>query len=146
MNQQSLFYSDTYAALREVVEAVGKKKVAGDLWPELSPDKAQQRLIDALNPNHRTQLDPMRLMQLLRMGQERGIHTAFDFICDHLDYKRTEPVNPEQQIAELQKDFLRAVEVLENITSEIQRKSESMPRKGPARAERIEANGERRVV
>lgn len=136
MNQQSLFYSDTYAALRETAKAIGMKKAGYALRPELGPDKAGDWLRDCLDPKRREVLPPHCLVGLLRLGQEAGIHDAMWHICDESSYDRANPVNPEQQVAELQKDFLLAVERLKAIHEEIQRKSEAIPRMGPARAPR----------
>lgn len=118
MNQPNLFGDTIYDALEQLVAALGgMKRVGYELWPEEGPERAGQRLRDALNPNHRTNLPPDRLMQLLKMGHGAGIHATFDFICDELDYEKTNPVNREQRVAELQKDFIRTVERLDEVAA-----------------------------
>lgn len=123
MEQPNLFGDTIHDALEALVAALGgMKRVGFELWPDDGPERAGQHLRDALNPKHRTNLPPEKLMALLRMGHKAGIHSAFDFICDDLEYKRTDPVNREQQVAELQKEFLGAVANLERLTGALKAK------------------------
>lgn len=134
MNQQTLFAADIYAALRAVVDVVGKKKAAHALRPEMEIEKAAQWLSDALNPNRRELLPPADLITLLWLGQQAGVHDAMWFICDEANYERARPENPEQQIAELQKDFIRKVDELRAIQEAMERRDTE--RRGPAQAPR----------
>jgi hypothetical protein len=115
MEQPNLFGDTVFDALESLVAALGgMKRVGYALWPDDGPEKAGQHLRDALNPKHRTNLPPEKFMELLRMGHKAGIHSAFDFVCDELEYQRTDPVNREQQVAELQKDFINQAAQLQD--------------------------------
>lgn len=117
--QPNLFGDTIYDALEQMVASLGgNKRVGYELWPEEGPEKAGQRLRDCLNPKHRLVLKPEDIIQLLQMGQAKGYHEAMAHICDECDYEQPEPINREQQVAELQKDFInRATELQETINS-----------------------------
>jgi len=107
--QMELFHEDIYEALRTVIQAAGgAKRVGAELWPEMAADKAGNRLNDCINPGRSEQLSLEQLLFILAKGREAGCHSAMWFVADHCDYRRPEPTEPTDEIAQLQKDFIQA--------------------------------------
>ena len=109
--QGELFYETLTDALRATVDALGGPKVVGQtLWPEKGTDEARRMLLDSLNPDRPHRLDPDRLVLLLKMARAKGIHTATAWILVEVGYGPPIPVEPEDQMAALQREFIAAVE------------------------------------
>lgn len=110
-HQQPLFHEDLNHALDYLISALGgNKKVAVDLWPsmESAPDKAGRKLSDCLNDNHQQKLSPTELLWLLAEGRKQGIHSAMAFITGECGYADPQPIEPEDEAAELQRQFIAA--------------------------------------
>jgi hypothetical protein len=109
--QGELFYETLTDALRATVDALGGPKVVGQtLWPEKGTDEARRALLDCLNPDRPHQLGDDRLVLLLKMSRAKGIHTATAWIMAEIGYAPPQPVEPEDQMAALQREFIAAVE------------------------------------
>lgn len=121
MDQQPLFFEDVYDAFRHIVRTVGPKETGVALFPkkEQDPSAAARYLADNLNPSRDEKLDLEQIMQLLRMGKEKGCHSAINFICDAIGYSRPTPIEPEDEKAELQREFVATVGRLERIASKL---------------------------
>ena len=107
--QLGMFHEDIYDALKDVVRALGGFKKVG---PMLFPGKngsAESYLKDCLNTNRRETLDPYEVLTLLKWGKEIGCHSGIHYICDMAGYGRTEPVNPPDEQAELQRAYIESV-------------------------------------
>lgn len=116
------FFDDINDALREAVRALGGvKQVGALLWPEVAPDTAGNRLRDCLNPERREKLSPEQLVFLLRKSREAGYHAAMEFVTYECGYAKPAPVDPSDKLAELQRQFIDAVEGLTQIQAQIQR-------------------------
>ena len=110
MTQAELFHEDIYEALRTCVGALGgAKKVGVALRPEMAADKAGNWLNDCLNTAKRDKLDIEQVLFILKESRKVGCHAAMFFIADDCDYQRPEPVEPKDEIAELQKAFIQSV-------------------------------------
>ena len=121
MEQLSLVHEDIYDALRTCVQAAGGAKAIGHLlWPELKPDKAGNRLADAMNAMKRDVLNPEQVLLILREGRKAGCHAAMYFIADECDYQRPQPIEPEDEKARLQREYVEAVQQLQKLTSQIE--------------------------
>lgn len=121
MEQASLFHESITEALRATVAHLGGAKVvAGQLWPEKSPDEANRHLLDCLNPDRPARLDPERLMLLLKLARSKGCHTAMAWIATEVGYT-AHPVEPEDEDAELQRQFNAAAEHLEGLVKRMER-------------------------
>jgi hypothetical protein len=108
-------------ALHAAVNALGGyKKVGPVLRPELPIEQAAGWLRDCLNPLRREKLSPEQVMLVLRKAREVGYHAAMHFMAFDTGYKAT-PVDPQTQEAELQEQFILAVERLQGIQSSMQR-------------------------
>lgn len=110
-DQQELFYETLIDAIRATVDALGGPKVVGQmLWHEKGTDEARRLLLDCLNPDRAQRLDPERLVLLLKIARAKGVHTAIGWILDEVGYAKPQPVEPEDQQAELIRQFNRAAE------------------------------------
>jgi hypothetical protein len=120
--QQALFHEDINAALSGLVAALGGAKVVGSrLYPDLNPEAAARRLLDAVNPDRAQQLAPSQLLTLLKWGREAGHHGAMNFLADEAGYGRPPPIDPEDARAELQRQFIDAVNRAEQLGKRLQR-------------------------
>jgi hypothetical protein len=120
--QDQLFYEDIYEALRAAVQAAGGAKVVGPkLWPTKPVPEAQRALLDALNRDRERKLDPEEQMTVLRLAREAGFHGGIRFVCEHLGYSVPHPVDPKDELAELQRRFIEQVDVLHAMGDKIER-------------------------
>ncbi|MBT3042221.1 MAG: hypothetical protein KME67_05105 [Candidatus Thiodiazotropha sp. (ex Codakia orbicularis)] len=110
MEQLELIHEDIYEALRTCIGALGgPKKVGVVLKPEMSVDKARNWLNDCLNPSKRDKLDIEQVLWILRESRKIGCHAAMYFIANHCNYRQPEPIEPLDEMAELQKAFIQSV-------------------------------------
>jgi hypothetical protein len=120
--QQSLFHEDINSALNGLVAALGGAKAVGSkLYPDLSMDSAARRLLDALNSNRDQQLSQTQFLTLLKWGREAGHHGVMEYLADEAGYTRPSPRDPEDQKAELQRQFIEAVKLSEQIARRLQK-------------------------
>jgi len=122
MDQQRLIFDDVLEALGEVVRALGGPKVVGSaMRPELPMDQAAQWVRDCLNANRRERFDPQQVLMLLRKGREANCHAAMHFIADESGYIRPTPLDPKDELAELQRRFIDAAGSVQAIGERIER-------------------------
>lgn len=121
MDQQALFHEDINDALRAVIKAIGgTKEVASRLWPEKTMADAHSYLNDCLNTARPAKLSPEQVLLLLKWAREKGFHGAMHFICAEAGY-RAEPVDPEDERAKLQRDFITAVHAAQHLGDRLER-------------------------
>lgn len=110
MNQEELFFETAEEALGAVVAAGGGFKAVGHrLRPELPTDQAGNWLRDCLNPHKRDKLSPGQLVLLLAEGKRVGAHMAMHFLEREAGYALSQPLEPQDERAELQRQFVEAV-------------------------------------
>lgn len=116
-----MFFDDLEDALREVVRhAGGPKCVGAKLWPEVDPDKAARRLMDCLNDTRREILSPAQAMLLLRIGRQVGCHAAMNYLARECGYADPSPIEPEDEVARLQREFVEATKALGALADRIE--------------------------
>lgn len=116
MAQSRLWYESAEEALQSLVDALGGyKRVGAELWPSLPALEAGRRLADCLNPARAHKLELREVLWLLRKGREAGCHIALAYVNEACGYAPPEPVNPEDEHAKLQREFIAAVESLDQI-------------------------------
>lgn len=116
-----MFFDDVEDALREVVRCAGGPKVVGaKMWPEIEPDKAGRRLSDCLNDSRREVLSPAQVMLLLKIGRQVGCHAAINYMSRESGYSDPMPVEAEDEIARLQREFVEATKALGAMASRIE--------------------------
>lgn len=129
MSQAQLWYETPEDALQSLVDALGGyKRVGAELRPSMPAAEAGRWLSDCLNAARPHKLEIRDLLWLLKKGREAGCHVAIAYINEHSGYAAPDPVNPEDEHAKLQREFINAVANLETIRK------------------RLDANGLRRVA
>lgn len=125
MDQQPLFFEDVYDAFRHIVRVVGPKEAGIALFPKKQdPVSAGRFLADNLNPSRGEKLDMEQIIQLLRLGKEKGCHAAMDYICGAAGYSRPEPITEQDEAAKMMRDWNR-------ISTEIRQLAARLPAKFP---------------
>jgi hypothetical protein len=126
VDQQPLFFEDVYDAFKHIVRVVGPKEAGVALFPKKAhdPQSAARFLADNLNPDRGEKLDLEQLVQLLRLGKEKGCHAAMDYICHAAGYSRPEPVTAQDEAAEMIRNWNR-------IGTEIRQLAAKWPAKFP---------------
>lgn len=120
--QHGLFHESLNDALREVILALGgTKKVGALMRPEKAADDAARWISDCLNPDRRERLDPDQVLWLLREGRKVGCHSAMNYLCAEAGYSAAQPVEPKDELAELQRQFIEASKSLSRMADRIER-------------------------
>ena len=109
-------------ALVGAVKVLGGSKVVGCLlWPEEAPDAAQRLLLDCLNDDRPAHLTPEHVLLVLRLARQRGHHEAVAWLLENLGYAPPQPVEPRDEAAELQRQFIEASRMMSQLASRIER-------------------------
>lgn len=126
--QLGLMHETINDALREVVAAAGgPKKVGPLLWPELPVDQAAGKLRDCMNPDRRERLNPDQLVYVARLGRQIGCHAIATFLMRECCYADPQPVEPEDEVARLQREFVEATKQLGALAAKIEAVQASAP-------------------
>lgn len=121
MLQDALFHESVLDALRAIVERAGGAKAVGcRLRPSKAPDEAGRWVMDCLNPNRSERFPPEDILHLLRIGHEIGYHGAMAYIAQEAGYK-CEPVEPQDEQAKLQREFIESVKATQKIAARLER-------------------------
>lgn len=122
MEQGALFHESIYEALRATIAGLGGAKQVGcQLWPEKPADEANRQLLDCLNPDRAARLDPEKLLLLLKLARGKSIHTGIGWILAECGYAPPAPIEPEDQIAELQRLWIQSIERQGEIAQRMER-------------------------
>lgn len=122
MSQEALFYETFNDALDSVVKACGGAKAVGSkLWPEKTADAAHRLLLACLNEDRVEKLGPEHVLMILRMGRERGAHAAINFLSRESGYADPAPIEPEDEKARLQREFIEAQREMSKIAERMER-------------------------
>lgn len=114
-------YETIEDALRDLVRALGgTKSVGAKLYPALPIDQAAGRVSDGLNPDRRQHFSPAELLWMLRAGRGAGHHDAMAYFAAAADYEQPRPISPAEELAELQRDFIRSTAALKEIGTRIE--------------------------
>jgi hypothetical protein len=119
-SQSNLFHESLSDALKEVImQAGGTKFVGSELWPEISPDAAHRKLLDCLNDNRAEKLSPDQVLFLVRLGRKVGCHSAINYLTGEAGYSTPTPIEPEDEKAQLQRDFIQAAQMMKTLTEKM---------------------------
>lgn len=109
-------------ALIDCVRACGGSKVVGVLlWPARGVEAAQRHLLDCLNPERPQKLAPEELLHLMRLSRSRGCHSGMEHVCQELSYAHPVPIEPKDEAAELQRQFIEQSKQLCKMAERIER-------------------------
>lgn len=119
-----LFY-DTYEdAVRDCVTALGGLKRVGHLlWPAMPADDAGRKLAACLNADKREKLDLGELRLIRREARKAGVHILMHYEARDAGYTEPTPMNPEDEAAQLQREFIASVKALEVLQARMARLS-----------------------
>jgi hypothetical protein len=122
--QPSLFH-DTYEdAIRDTVLALhGNKKVGSFLWPAIPADEAGKKLADCLNTEKREKLSLGELQMIRREARKVGVHILASYEMRDAGYADPQPLAPEDEAAQLQREYIAAVKAMSAIQSRMDRVS-----------------------
>lgn len=117
----ALFHESLSDALRECIAVCGGlKRVGGKLWPEIEADAAGRRLSDCLNDAKREKLSPEQVLLILRLAREVGCHAGVNFMLRDLGYADAQPIEPEDERAALQRQFIESTRALAKLAQRIE--------------------------
>lgn len=109
-------------ALIECVKACGGSKVVGvALWPAKGVEAAQRQILACLNPDRQEKLSPDETLHIMRLARAKGCHAAMEFISSSIGYAAPIPVDPKDEAAELQRQFIEASSKLAAMAERIER-------------------------
>lgn len=118
----ALFHESLSDALRELVAALGGSQSVGVmLRPEKPADDAGAWVKDCLNPSRRERFTPEQVLLLLRKGREIGCHAAANHFMREAGYADPVPVEPEDEKALLEREFIAAAKSLQSMAERLQR-------------------------
>lgn len=128
MTTQSLFHESLSDAIKECIGACGGMKlVAAKLWPEKSPDGAHRLLLSCLNEDRPERLSPEQLMLIFRMSRDRGCHVGVSYLLRELGYADPVPVEPKDEVAELQRQYIESARKMAYMADRIERLGQPAP-------------------
>lgn len=120
-DQIPLFVEDYYEAIRATVQGLGGfKRVGSELKPDLPVEAAGRWLNDCCNPEKREKLAPTELAYIRRRARQAGVHILAAYEMRDAGYGEPQPVEPEDERAALQRDFVRATGDLQAMLARIQ--------------------------
>jgi hypothetical protein len=126
MHQEKLFFEDQEEALRDTIRALGGAKVVGhQLKPHMKPDAAGRWLNDTLNDARPEVLCHKQFLLIAQMGRHAGVHNVATQFSRECGYADPIPVDPDDEAAQLQKDFIRSVDAQKRILKQMERLASS---------------------
>lgn len=112
--------SFNYALIECVKAAGGSKKVGPLLFPEKTIDLAQRLLLACLNDDRPEKLSPDQALFIMRLAKDNGCHVGIEYVCHSLSYSQPTPIEPKDETAQLQKEFIEASKMMSKIAERIE--------------------------
>lgn len=120
MTQEPLFHEDIFEAIRTAVMSLGGMKKAGAmLWPDKPADKAGELMANCLNRTRPEKLDPEQVMLLARESRKLNCHAIAHYFNASTGYAEPIPVEPEDERARLQREYIAATQLLDKISKRL---------------------------
>lgn len=108
-------------ALIECVKALGGSKKVGAMMRRTRPIEESSRWVrDCLNADRRERFDPDEVIWLLREARKVGCHVAMHFLADETGYSHPSPVEPADESAELQRQFIESVRLQQALVERLE--------------------------
>lgn len=123
MMQMPLIHEDFLSALTTCVQALGgAKKVGVLLRPEYEedPEKASRWLLACLNTGRDEKLSFEQAFKVMREAKGIGCHVAMAHIAQEVGYSEPQPIEPQDEKARLQREYIAAVKSLTTITQKLE--------------------------
>ena len=121
MLRNHLFHERIEDAISAVIDHCGgRKSFACELYPD-KPQRDAHNLLEAcLNPERRERLAPSQLMFVMKRGRESGCHDLAVYMMRESGYADPQPVEPEDEVAKMQREFVEATRKLTNLAAKIE--------------------------
>ena len=120
MEQETLWHDRLEDAVRAAVDALGGPKKAGAmLWPTLKIEDAARKLLHALDPDRAEKLAFAELDMIGREAAKANCHTIPAYLADAWGYERPRRVEPEDEMAVLQREFIASVRQQEELAKRL---------------------------
>jgi hypothetical protein len=120
--QQSLFHEDIWQALGDCVRVLGgNKKVGSLLRPEMDAQEAGRWLANCLSPSRPEKICLEQVQWLLREARRAGCHAAMTFLARDAGYADPQPIEPEDERAALQREFIEQSKHLQQLFARMER-------------------------
>ncbi len=120
--QPSLFHESYEDAVRDTVVALGGNKAVGALlWPAMLADEAGKKLADTLNRDKREKLSLGELRLIRRKAREVGVHILAAYEMRDAGYADPQPITPEDEAAQLQREYIAAVKAMSALQARMDR-------------------------
>lgn len=122
--QQKLFEESLESAIKTDIAALGGAKVVGcRLWPEMDdrPDAAAIKLANCLNVDRKEKLDPKQVLWIKREAKKVGSFATVFYEMDDIGMSRPTPIEPEDEKAKLQREFITATQHMDQIMKRMER-------------------------
>lgn len=131
--QEFLMMEDVYEAMKRAGQAIvafhepskikSWSKVIGHmLWPTKSPEDASKLWNNCMDKTRPEKLDPEQYLWLKREAKRCGCHILHAFDCDYTEYQVSNPVEPRDEVADLQKQYISAARQMKEIADRIESK------------------------
>ncbi len=122
MDTPSLFVESIEEAIAEVARVCGGRKAfAVAMWPALPVRDAHNRFDACLNPERREKFDLSDPLYIAKRGREAGCHSLMLFIARDTGYTDPQPVEPEDERAKLQREFIQAQKAMTQLAARMER-------------------------
>jgi hypothetical protein len=122
MEQATLFHEDVFEALRTDILALGGFKAVGALLkPESDPTAAGRWLNDCLNTSKPEKLGLDQMLLIIRKARDSGSSAGISFIADECGYSRPMAIEPEDERAKLQREYIGSIKALAKLTERAER-------------------------
>lgn len=122
VDQPSLFHESFGAALADCVRALGGAKAVGHaMRPEKTIDDARKWLLNALDDGRAEKLSPDQVVWLLREARKIGCHSAAAYVMRECGYGDPQPIEPEDERAALQREFVQMGKSLQGLFARMER-------------------------
>lgn len=119
--QLPLFVEDITEAIRATVTALGGyKRIGAEMRPELPADQAGRWLADCLNHDRRDKLCPDQVGWIRRRARKAGVHVLATFEARDAGYAEPQPIEPEDERAKLQREFVMAMKGMEQLARRLE--------------------------
>jgi hypothetical protein len=119
-----LFYDDEFDALQQMIAGSDRtvKQCAAFLRPDLKPESSYAWLKTCLNPQGDQNL---KFGQVVSLARYCGRFDALYYMADELTHARPGPLNPRDEIAQLQRNYIEAVHQARDIADRMERLARS---------------------
>ena len=125
MQQLEMLHDTPEDALKATLQGIygrgWSKKAAADMWPLEDPLDKCKYLEKALTADRAEKLGLNEIIHILKLGREHNVHCGIAFFADACSYE-WHTVEPEDELAALQRDFNDSVARLEKLSERINRK------------------------